>query len=216
MNSRPYYSAWLFVLAASLPLAAAESRTRDAKQGQSAREAERPAQAEAVPQGVRDDYVLQPQDVVRVHVFQEDEINKQGEVSLSGESTVTLPLVGVVNLRGKTVRQAEDAIRTQLETYLVKPQVAVFVIKYSDRSVSIIGAVNSAGRIQFPQERGLSILEAISLAGGHSRLADLKRVKLTRKGETKEINVDEIMKRGAQDPHQLEVGDVIFVPERIL
>lgn len=168
------------------------------------------------------DYILQPQDALRVHVFQEEEINKQGEVSISGEHTITLPLIGTLNLRGLTVRQAEEMIRKLYDKdYLVNPQVTVVVLKYSDRSVNVIGAVNNAGRVQFPQERGLTILEAITLAGGQSRLADLKRVKLTRKGssgegDTKEINVDAIMKGGARESVQLEVGDVVFVPERIL
>lgn len=169
-----------------------------------------------------EDYILQPQDALRVYVFQEEEINKQGEVSISGDHTITLPLIGTISLRGQTVREAEEMIRKLYDKdYLVNPQVTVVVLKYSDRSVNIIGAVNDAGRVQFPQERGLTILDAITLAGGQSRLADLKRVKLTRKGpngegETVEINVDAIMKGSARESVQLQMGDVVFVPERIL
>lgn len=168
------------------------------------------------------DYVLQPMDVLRVQVFQEEDINKQGEVSISQESTIALPLIKTISLKGKTVRQAEELIRDLYnKDFLVNPQVSVIVLKYSERSVNVIGAVNTAGRIQFPQERGLTIVDAISLAGGQSRLADLKRVKLTRKnagGEvtTQEIDVDGLMKRGGRDAVPLEKGDVIFVPERIL
>jgi len=175
MNSRPLHIALLGLMAICLPLIAADSRRSDSKRDDSSSNDERGVQAASRAQPTREDYVLQPQDVLRVHVFQEDEINKQGEVSLSGDSTVTLPLIGTVNLSAKTVRQAEEHIRTQFDTYLVKPQVSVIVLKYSDRSVSIIGAVNSAGRVQFPQERGLTILEAITLAGGHSRLDYEKR-----------------------------------------
>jgi polysaccharide export outer membrane protein len=80
--------------------------------------------------------------------------------------------------------------------------------------------VNTAGRVQFPQEKGLSIVDAITLAGGHSRLAELKRVILTRKSvegraERIEVDVSAIMKGGARDV-QLEVGDAVYVPERIL
>lgn len=167
------------------------------------------------------DYVLLPQDVIRVHVFQEEDINKQGEVSISSEHTITLPLIGTISLRGKTVRQAEEMIRKLYDKdYLVNPTVTVTVIKYSDRSVNVTGAVNKAGRVQFPPEKGLTIVDAITLADGHSRLADLKRVKLTRKRsdgepEVVEVNVDAIIKGGARDV-PLEVGDAVFVPERIL
>lgn len=167
------------------------------------------------------DYVLQPQDLIRVYVFQEEDINKQGEVSISSEYTITLPLIGTISLRGKTVRQAEEMIRRLYDKdYLVNPTISVTVLKYSDRSVNVTGAVNKAGRVQFPPEKGLTIVDAITLADGQNRLADLKRVKLTRKSnegesEVREINVDAIIKGGARDV-PLEVGDAIFVPERIL
>jgi polysaccharide export outer membrane protein len=166
------------------------------------------------------DYVLQPEDVIRVHVFQEDEINKQGEVRISQDHTIFLPLIKIISLKGKTVRQAEEMIRDLYnKDFLVNPQVGINVLKYAERSVSVTGAVNTAGRILFPQERGLSIVEAISMAGGQSRVADLKRVRLTRRSSAGElgtqiIDVDSIMKGGARDAVTLENGDALFVPER--
>ena len=180
------------------------------------------AAAESPRESVPGDYVLQPMDVLRVQVFQEDDINKQGEVSISQEHTVFLPLIKTISLKGKTVRQAETMIRELYDRdFLVNPQVSVIVLKYAERSVNVIGAVNNAGRVQFPQEGRLNILDAISLAGGQNRLSDLKRVKLTRhtpNGDvsTQEIDVDALMKRGGRDAVPLEKGDVIFVPERIL
>lgn len=167
------------------------------------------------------DYVLQPQDLIRVYVFQEEDINKQGEVGISSEHTITLPMIGTVSLRNKTVRQAEELIRALYDKdFLVNPTVTVTVLKYSDRSVNVTGAVNDAKRVQFPPERGLTIVDAITLAGGHNRYADLKKVKLTRKGadgesETRDVDVDAIQKKGARDI-PLEPGDVIFVPERVI
>jgi polysaccharide export outer membrane protein len=168
------------------------------------------------------DYLLQPQDMLKVQVFQEDDINKQGEVSISQEYTISLPLIGTINLKGKTVRQAEAMIRELYDRdFLVDPQVGVIVTKYAERGVNVFGAVNKAGRVLFPPERGLTILDAISLAGGHSRIADLKKVKLTRNnadGEpvTVTINVDDIMKAGGRDQVQLQPDDVIYVGERLL
>ncbi len=171
----------------------------------------------------RGDYVLQPQDVIKVQVFQEEDINKQGDgLSLSQDSTITLPLIGTISLKGKTVRQAEEMIHALYDQdYIVNPQVSVTVVKYAERSVNVIGSVTNQGRIQFPQERDLNIVDAISLAGGQTRLADLKHVKLTRRnanGETDVsiIDVDAIMKKSGNDAVMLQPGDVIFVPERIL
>jgi polysaccharide export outer membrane protein len=169
------------------------------------------------------DYILQPQDVIRVQVFQEDDINKQGEsLSISQESTVSLPLIGTISLKGKSVRQSEEMIRALYDRdYIVNPQVSVTVVKYAERTVNVIGSVTNQGRIQFPQERGLTIVDAISLAGGQTRLADLRKVKLTRKNGNGDmvveiIDVDAMMKTAGRDQVQLAPGDVIFVPERIL
>jgi polysaccharide export outer membrane protein len=169
----------------------------------------------------RDDYVLQPLDLLRVLVFQEEDINKQGEVRISEQATVTLPMIGTVNLRGKTVRQAEALIRDLYDKdYLVNPQVNVQVVKYAERFVNVSGAVNNAGRVPFPQERGLTVFAAITAAGGYSRLANLKKVTITRKGadgapEKREINVEAIIK-GEADDVPLENDDTIVVPERII
>lgn len=171
----------------------------------------------------RADYLLQPQDVLKIFVFQHEDLNKQMEaVRVSEEYSISLPLVNNVNLRGKTAREAEKLIRDAYDKdFLVNPQVSVNVVKYADRSVNVIGQVGKPDRVLFPQEKGLTIIEAIALAGGQTRLADLKKVKLTRKqpnGETEvqEIDVDALMKRGGRDAIQLQKDDVIFVPERIL
>jgi polysaccharide export outer membrane protein len=130
--------------------------------------------------------------------------------------------VQTISLKGKTARQAEKIIKDAYDKdFLVNPQVSVNVVKYAERSVNVIGQVGKPDRVPFPQEKGLTILEAIALAGGQTRLADLKKVKLTRKHENgdtvvEEIDVDALMKRGGKDAVQLQKDDVIFVPERIL
>lgn len=167
------------------------------------------------------EYLLQPQDILRIFIFQHDDLNKQMEaVRISDTHTISLPLVNTIDLRGRTARQAEEAIRAAYDRdFLVNPQVSVIVVKYAERSVNVVGQVNNAGRVLFPQEKGLTIVEAIALAGGQTRLADLKKVRLTRKmadGETavEEIDVDALMKRGGRDAVQLQRDDVIFIPER--
>ena len=181
----------------------------------------RGGRAEAPAAAPDREYLLQPQDLLRIFIFQHDDLNKQMEaVRISDAHTISLPLVNSVNLRGRTARQAEEVIRAAYDRdYLVNPQVSVIVVKYAERSVNVVGQVNNAGRVLFPQEKGLTIVEAIALAGGQTRLADLKKVRLTRKmadGETvvEEIDVDALMKRGGRDAIALQRDDVIFIPER--
>ncbi len=205
-------SSVLFVLAANLPLWAAEERI--------------PTDAAGTVVGggkadaVKGDYILQPQDLIRVQILREEELNR--EVRVSQELTVALPLIGIVDLKGKTVRQAEEDIRNAYDKdFLVNPQVNVFVIEYWKRFVKVFGSVNAPGVVVFPPEEGLTLLGAISRAGGFSRLADNKRVILTRttpdgRAETSTINADDLLKRGTGEDVPLLPDDVINVGERIL
>ncbi|MFA6959320.1 MAG: polysaccharide biosynthesis/export family protein [Opitutaceae bacterium] len=166
------------------------------------------------------DYVLQPSDLLSVQVFQEENLKR--DVRVSQEYSITLPLIGKVDLRGKTLRQAEDLIRDLYDRdYLVNPQVNVVVVEYAKRTVNVIGQVNQPGAVLFPEEKGLTMLDAISRAGGFTRLANRNQVKLTRtsadgRSETYIINVDDLIKGSSSNSWPLLVNDIIFVPERIL
>ena len=93
--------------------------------------------------------------------------------------------------------------------------------KSPPRTVIVRGGVANPGIVQFPADRGLSITDAISLAGGHTRLGDLKRVRVTRKGadgkeNTRFINVHEIMTGKKSEVPDLEPGDIVEVGQRII
>jgi polysaccharide export outer membrane protein len=166
------------------------------------------------------DYVLQPSDLIRVQIFQEDNLNR--EVRISQEFTVTLPLVNLIDLSRKTARQAESYIRDlYAKDFLVQPQVNLTVLEYAPRRVYVAGAVGAPGVVLFQQEQGLTLIEAISKANSFNRLADKKRVTLKRTlpdgtSETKTINVEELMKGDSSETWPLQPGDVINVPERVL
>lgn len=166
------------------------------------------------------DYVIQASDLISVQIFQEEDLKR--DVRVSQEYSVTLPLIGKVYLKGKTVHQAEAMIRELYDRdYLVNPQVNVVVTDYAKRSVNILGSVGSPGVVLFPQEQGLTLVDAISRAGGFSRLADRKHVKLTRtnadgKAETYIIDADALIQGKSTNTWLLLVNDVIFVPESIL
>jgi polysaccharide export outer membrane protein len=168
----------------------------------------------------RTDYIFQPYDLIQVVVFQEPDLAR--EVRLSQDSTINLPLIGAVDLTGKTVREAQDVIRQRYDRdYLVNPQINITVMEYAKETVNVLGAVNTPGAITIPPDLPLKLLDAITRAGGFSRLADRKKVKLTRlnadgKTSTSVINADDIIQSNSTDSWVLSKGDVIFVPERIL
>ena len=180
---------------------------------------EAPSAAPAYLPAQQPDYTLQASDLIRVEVFQEDGLKR--EVRLSQECSVTLPLIGTLSLKGMTVGQASDLIQKLYDQdYLVNPQVNVSVLEYSVRTVNVLGAVTKAGAVTFPPEQSMNLLDAISGAGGFTRLADRSRIKLTRqmaegKTEAHLIDADEIIQGHAKKDWPLQKGDVIYVPERV-
>lgn len=167
------------------------------------------------------EYVLQPMDLVKVEVFQEPDMLR--EVRIAQDGSVTLPLISKVDLKGKTVEQAQDRIRLLYDKdYLVNPQINLTVLEYAKRDVKVLGQVTKAGAVDIPTDRPLKLLDAIALAGGFTRLADRKKVTLTRIGAdgtttTTEINADNILQsKNSADQWVLQQGDVINVPERLL
>jgi polysaccharide export outer membrane protein len=165
------------------------------------------------------DYLLRPSDVLQIRVFQEDDLTR--EVSVSQDFTISLPLVGTIDVRKRSVRQAEEFIRQLYDRdYLVNPQVSLIVLKYAERAVNVIGSVNTPQAVPFPPERGLNLLEAITRAGGFSRLADKTRVRIIRKDDkgvsvTYTINAEKLISGTSDNSWSLQVDDVIEIPERI-
>jgi len=165
------------------------------------------------------DYLLQPYDLIEVVVFQEPDLAR--EVRLSQDATISLPLIGSVDLNARTVREAQELVRKLYLDYLVSPQINITVKEYARETVNVLGAVNTPGAINIPPEQPLKLLDAITRAGGFSRLADRNKVKLTRlngngKTSTFVINADDIIQSKSNEPWILSKGDVIYVPERIL
>ncbi len=169
---------------------------------------------------ISSDYVLQHLDLLRIVVFQEPDLERQ--VRISQESTINLPLIGIIDLTGKSVRQAEETLRALYDAdFLRNPQITITVLEYSQRTVQVLGAVNQPGAIAFIPEQSMGIVEAIARAGGPSRLAEKRRIRLTRqlpdgRTETVTVNIDEILQGNSSERWLLKKGDVIFVPERLL
>jgi polysaccharide export outer membrane protein len=176
-----------------------------------------PADQKSIP---IEDYKLQTGDTVRVQIFDEPELDREVTVSQQGE--IFLPLIGRLKVKDETIRNVQQAVRVLYDRdYIVNPQVNMMVIKYRQRTVNVMGAVNSPQSIEFPPDRSLTLIDAISRAGGFNRYANRKSVRLTRTysdGHTENftINADDLISGDKQDHWVLLSDDVIFVPESIL
>jgi polysaccharide export outer membrane protein len=141
-------------------------------------------------------------DKVRVTVFRHPDLS--GEFQLDGAGNFAMPLIGEVKGNGVTTRQLEARIVERLQDgYLIDPQVSVEVLNY--RPFYILGEVKNPG--SYPFVNGMTVLNAVALAGGYTYRADQDDILLKRGGS----NAAGIPAAG--DTHLLP-GDVVEVQER--
>jgi len=150
-------------------------------------------------------YRLGADDELRVTVFGEDDLS--GDYTVSGNGVVALPLIGDVSALGVTVSEFEDAVEHALrQGYLNVPRVSVQVLNY--RPYYILGEVNTPA--QYPYVEGLSVLNAVAIAGGFSYRANQCRVSI-RHSDSGTQSIFALTPETLVQP-----GDTIRLLERIL
>ncbi|MEY2410163.1 MAG: polysaccharide biosynthesis/export protein VpsN [Verrucomicrobiota bacterium] len=138
-----------------------------------------PAAAPAALPQTSQTYVLSPNDVILVKVYQEDDLETRMRIAKDGTSS--FPLIGVLQLGGKTLNQAAGLIRDALgRDYLVNPQVTLTVVEYAKRRFTVLGQVQRPGTYEIPNEESVTLLQAVAMAGGYTRLANRGGVSVTR------------------------------------
>ena len=160
------------------------------------------------------DYLIGPDDVLKISVYREEDMER--EVRVSSDGFISYPLLGKVKAEGLTVPELESNFTEGLRKYLKNPQVTAFIQEYS--TITVSGQVKSPG--SYPLRGEMSVLEAISMAGGFTKIAAQNAVKVMRleKGKKKTIivRVADISKKGDKSKDiSLKRGDIVFVPESL-
>ncbi len=159
------------------------------------------------------DHRLAPLEIIMVEVFGEKDLSREVRVQASGK--ISFPLLGDVDVAGKTTTEVENLLKDLLgKDYLVDPQVTVTVKDYRQRYVNMIGQVVKPGAIPLPGEEKWTILDAIGQAGGLTRMANQNRIEFSRQGQVQVFSLDQLKK--ITDPAKkiiLEPGDTISVRE---
>jgi polysaccharide biosynthesis/export protein VpsN len=148
-------------------------------------------------------YKLGAGDALRVTVFRHPDLS--GEFRLDGEGNFAMPLVGEIRGGGRTSRQVENEVELALKSggYLVDPQVSIEVLNY--RPFYIIGEVNNPGSFEYVN--GMTVINAVALAGGFTYRADQDDIVISRGGSSgPEVE--------AAPDTQVLPGDIIEVQER--
>lgn len=149
-------------------------------------------------------YNLGSGDKIRITVFGEDDLS--GEYEIDGSGVVAFPLIGEMKATGGTARDLERNLSNKLrDGYLKQPVVSIEVLTY--RPFFILGEVKRPG--SYAYKNGLTVLNAVALAGGYTYRAKQSRWLLTR-GKDKKTREKEI----ENGDFKVLPGDTIFIPER--
>src|SRR5579864_1089663 len=158
-------------------------------------------------------YVIGEQDVLDISVWKEPELTRLVPVRPDGK--ISLPLLNDVQAAGKTPLQLATDITAGLKKFVTDPQVTVIVATINSQRVYILGEVNRAGA--YPLLPNMTVLQALSSAGGFTQFANLKKIYLLRQESGKQqkypFNYKDVIAGKSSDQNiVLMAGDTIVVP----
>lgn len=189
------YLAWIVGLIAALALGACSSGAVPT------------GQASEIPVGTAQgvEYRLGNGDELRVVVFNEPELS--GDFTVDGTGTISMPLIGTVQVAGLTLPQFQRTVEARLaDGYLISPRVSAEVT--SSRPYYILGEVNRPD--QYTYSPGLTVMNAVAAAGGFTYRANRREVFIRSEGETGEREVELTTTTPVQPGDTIRVGERIF------
>ena len=154
-------------------------------------------------------YVIEAEDIVSVRVWREPEMS--GLFTVRPDGKISLHLVGEVQAGGLTPDQLQTKVIEALQSVMNRPQVVVAVQDVRSKRYFISGEVNRPGQYQLVSK--ISIMEALSMAGGFREFANIKGIKVMRGQERIKFNYKEVIKgKKLEQNIELKPGDHIVVP----
>jgi polysaccharide export outer membrane protein len=160
------------------------------------------------------EYRISQQDILQISVFQVNDFNNNNGVQVSRDGNISLPLIGRVQVAGKTTSEAEQIIAAKLrQKYLQSPQVSVSVKNYGKR-------ITVSGEVRTPKvladDGNTTLSQAIANAGGLADLSNSQRVHIARSKDQhvqdETYNLDDIQAGKVSDP-LLHGGDIVVVEQ---
>jgi polysaccharide export outer membrane protein len=160
----------------------------------------------------RPEYHIGPSDLLAVTIFQVEDLNREVRVNNAGQ--ISLPLIGGVDVAGRTVNELEEIIAERYRaSYLQNPQISVFVKEFASQRITVGGAVKKPGIYPMSTSR-VSLLQALALAEGMTDVSSYRNVFVFRIVNGKRMfarfDVGGIEKGKYPDP-ELNGEDVVIV-----
>ncbi len=170
------------------------------------------------------DYLLEPGDLIDISILEDPTLNRQALIRPDGN--ISMPLAGTIAAAGQTPETVQRLIRRRLaKDFVEPPTVTVSLAAVAEENVweepafYVLGEVAEPGRFIFDEAKPVTVLQALSLAGGLEVFAARKRVQIRRfTGDIETLllfDYDAVESgEGLLQPLFIEDGDVIVVPER--
>ncbi len=158
-------------------------------------------------------FLLGPGDVIEVSVWKDQDLTRQ--VIVQPDGYISFPLIGEVKAAGRTIPEVRKEVSKRLSEYMSMPNVTVTPVKIESYKVYVIGKVNKPGMfVVLPR---ITVLQALSMAGGTNPFADLGDIVIIRhtpKGETKiDFDYNDVASgKRLEQNIELQSGDVVLVP----
>ncbi len=158
-------------------------------------------------------FVIGNEDILAISVWKDPELSRVLPVRSDGK--ITLPLIGELQASGKTPKDLQGEIVTDLQSYISKPKVTVMVQEIKSKRFNILGHVNKPGSYLLAPPT--TVVDAIAMAGGFRDFAKTKNIYVLRDDGGKQIRVPFNYKQviNGSDPDQnieLQPRDTIVVP----
>jgi len=159
------------------------------------------------------EYRIGPGDLIRVAVFGNNDLSSR--VTVRPDGRMTLPLLGEVSVTGKTVNDVTREITEGYRRFVQDARVAVIIEEVHSYRVFVLGKVTRPG--EFEARTPLTITQAMALAGGTTRGANVDAIVVLRRGATGrderyEVSLTDILDGHTQQNFTLRTGDTIMVP----
>jgi polysaccharide biosynthesis/export protein len=168
----------------------------------------------ATPSATDDpNYVIGAQDILNINVWKDPDVSRTVPVRPDGK--ISLPLLDDVQAAGLTPMQLAAYITTDLKKYMTDPEVAVIVTQINSQRIYLLGEVGRAGG--YTLLPGMTVLQALSDAGGFTPFANKKKIYVMRQINGKPVKFyfnynDVINGKHSEENIQLKAGDTIVVP----
>jgi polysaccharide export outer membrane protein len=158
-------------------------------------------------------YTIQPGDVLQVSVWNESELQK--EILVAPDGGISFPLVGELNVIGKSAAELRQQLTQRLGHYISEPIVTVTISKVLGNKIYVLGQVNRPG--EFIVNPMVDVMQALSMAGGTTAFASLNNIVILRRNGSQQRAIrfkysDASSGKDLNLNIILRSGDVVVVP----